>query len=255
MSKSLNLFLFLILLSSLFSCSYKTVPYFQDLNRSEPSKETITNYDPITIQPEDILGISVSSQNVEASAVFNYNLNTVSGLSQTTSNNPVVGYLVNDSGNIQVPYIGTMKVVGLTLSQIQQSLQKQLLDYLKQPVVNIRLINFKVAVMGDVLRPGVYPVDKQRISITEALTMAGDLNITALRSNIVLIRETNGTREYIPIDLTSKKLFNSPYFYMKSNDFLYVQPGKNKFASVDNSYRNISIVLSALSIIVILLTR
>lgn len=85
--------------------------------------------------------------------------------------------------------------------------------------------------------------------------MAGDLNITAMRTNVTLIREQNGKRKYIPIDLTSKNLFNSPYYYLKSNDIIYVQPGKNKFASVDNSYRNIGILLSALSIVVILLTR
>lgn len=255
MYKPLPLTVLLVFLCIFSSCSYKTVPYFQDLSRTNASKETIENYEPITIQPEDILGISVSSMNAEASAIFNYNLNTISGLNQTTPNNPVVGYLVDENGEIQIPYLGTVKVTGKTLSELRIQLQKQLVDYLKQPVVNIRLINFKVAVMGDVLRPGVYPVQNQRISITEALTLAGDLNITALRNDITLVREQDGVRQYIPIDLTSKKLFNSPYFYLRSNDLLYVQPGKNKFASVDNSYRNISIVLSALSIIVILLTR
>jgi polysaccharide export outer membrane protein len=239
-----HLFFFSILIVLLLpACSYKGVPYFQDLNQNTPSKETIANFSPVTIQPEDVLGISVSSLNSEASSVFNYNLN------------PVVGYLVDEKGDVQLPLVGSVKVSGLTLSAVREKIQRQLTEYLKQPVVNVRLLNFKVSVMGDVLRPGVYPVQNQRISIAEALTMAGDLNITALRSNVMLIRENEGTREYIPIDLTSKKLFNSPYFYLKTNDILYVQPGKNKFASVDNSYRNISILLSALSIVVILLTR
>lgn len=236
------------------ACSYKGVPYFQDLNQSSPSKETIANFSPVTIQPEDVLGINVSSLNTEASSVFNYNLNTVTGTTQN-ANNPVVGYLVDEKGDIQLPLVGSVKVSGLTLSAVREKIQRQLTEYLKQPVVNVRLLNFKVSVMGDVLRPGVYPVQNQRISIAEAITMAGDLNITALRTNVMLIREHEGTREYIPIDLTSKKLFSSPYFYLKTNDILYVQPGKNKFASVDNSYRNISILLSALSIVVILLTR
>ncbi|EOR94562.1 Polysaccharide export outer membrane protein [Arcticibacter svalbardensis MN12-7] len=236
-------------------CSYKGVPYFQDLNNTSPVKETIGNYQELTVQPEDIIGISVSSLNSEASSVFNYNLNTITGTSQISPNNPIVGYLVDEKGAIQLPLIGNLKVSGLTLSSIRETIQSRLNEYLKQPVVNIRLINFKVSVMGDVLRPGVYPVQNQRISIAEALTMAGDLNITALRNNVVLIRESGGNREYIRIDLTSKKLFNSPYYYLKTNDILYVQPGRNKFASVDNSYRNIGILISALSIVAILLTR
>jgi len=243
--------LFVLLLPA---CSYKGVPYFQDLNPNAPAKESISNFNPITIQPEDILGISVSSLNSEASSVFNYNLNTITGTAQN-ANNPVVGYLVDEKGQVQLPLVGSVKVSGLTISGVREKIQKQLTEYLKQPVVNVRLLNFKVSVMGDVLRPGVYPVTNQRISIPEAITLAGDLNITALRSNIVLIREQEGNREYIPIDLTSKKLFNSPYYYLKTNDILYIQPGKNKYASVDNSYRNISILLSALSIVVILLTR
>jgi polysaccharide export outer membrane protein len=255
MHKFLRLASKLMVLLSLTSCSYKAVPYFQNLTTNGENEEAIKNYEPIVIAPDDILGISVSSLNSDASAVFNYNLKTVSGLNQTTSNNPVVGYLVDENGQIQVPYIGNMKVGGLTLSQIRVQLQKQLQEYLKEPVVNVRLINFKLSVMGDVLRPGVYPVEGQHISIPEALTMAGDLNITAMRTNVTLIREIDGKRKYIPIDLTSKRLFNSPYYYLKTNDIIYVQPGKNKFASVDNSYRNIGILLSALSIVVILLTR
>jgi polysaccharide export outer membrane protein len=255
MNKTLHLALYALMLFCITSCSYKAVPYFQNLTIKGENEETIKNYSPIVIEPDDILGISVSSQNKDASAVFNYNLSTISGLNQSTSNNPVVGYLVDENGAIQVPYIGNLKVSGLTLSQLRSQLQKQLEEYLKDPVVNVRLINFKLSVMGDVLRPGVYPVEGQHVSIPEALTMAGDLNITAMRTNVTLIREQNGKRKYIPIDLTSKNLFNSPYYYLKSNDIIYVQPGKNKFASVDNSYRNIGILLSALSIVVILLTR
>lgn len=255
MIKTLHLSLFALLFFCTTSCSYKAVPYFQNLTVQGENEETIKNYSPIVIEPDDILGISVSSQNKDASAVFNYNLNTISGLNQSTSNNPVVGYLVDENGAIQVPYIGNLKVSGLTLSQLRAQLQKQLEEYLKDPVVNVRLINFKLSVMGDVLRPGVYPVEGQHVSIPEALTMAGDLNITAMRTNVTLIREQNGKRKYVPIDLTSKNLFNSPYYYLKSNDIIYVQPGKNKYASVDNSYRNIGILLSALSIVVILLTR
>jgi len=125
------------------ACSYKGVPYFQDLNQSSPSKETIANFSPVTIQPEDVLGINVSSLNTEASSVFNYNLNTVTGTTQN-ANNPVVGYLVDEKGDIQLPLVGSVKVSGLTLSAVREKIQRQLTEYLKQPVVNVRLLNFKV---------------------------------------------------------------------------------------------------------------
>ncbi|WP_256010010.1 polysaccharide biosynthesis/export family protein [Desertivirga xinjiangensis] len=238
------------------SCgSYNRVPYFQDVNQKIPSKEAIDNYTSLTVQPEDILGISVSSLNPEASSIFNYNLHTITGTNQTTNNNPVIGYLVDRKGEIQLPLIGNYKVSGQTTSELRENIRKKLLTYLKEPVVNIRILNFKVSVMGDVARPGVYQVQNERITIPEAISLAGDLNITGLRDNVMLIRETNGTREYIPIDLTSKKLFTSPYYYLRSNDVIYVQPGKNKYASVDNTYRNIGILLSAISIVVVLLTR
>src|SRR5690606_29409292 len=122
--------------------------------------------------------------------------------------------------------------------------------YLSEPVVNIRMLNFKISVMGDVLRPGVYPVQNERITLPEALTLAGDLQITAIRQ-LILIRELEGKREFIPIDLTSTAFFNSPYYYLKNNDVIYVQPDKTKFATVDRSYRTASILLSGLSVVAI----
>jgi len=251
----LTLYAFIALLV-LSSCgSYRKTAYFQDLKQNASSREPIGNYTSVTIQPEDILGINVSSLNPEASAIFNYNLNTITGTVNNNQNNPVIGYLVDQKGEIQLPLIGNYKVAGQTTSQLRENIRKELLKYLKEPVVNIRIINFKVSVMGDVSRPGVYQVQNERLTVTEAISMAGDLNITAMRNKLTLIRETNGTREYIPIDLTSKNLFNSPYYYLKSNDVIYVQPGKNKYASVDNSYRSISLLLSAISIAAVLLTR
>lgn len=256
MLKTCFYFFFIISICHISSCgSYRKIPYFQDLNKTIPSKEEINNYSPLTIQPEDILGINVASLNPEASAVFNYNLNTVTGTNNISSDNPVIGYLVNQKGEIKLPLIGDFKVKDLTTVEASEQIRKKLLTFLKEPVVNIRLINFKVSVMGDVGRPGVYPVQNERITLPEAIILAGDLNITAKRNNLLLIREFNGQREFIPLDLTSKNLFNSPYYYLKSNDVIYVQPGRAKYAGVDNSYRSLSLLLSALSLVTIFLTR
>jgi polysaccharide biosynthesis/export protein len=249
---TLCFFCFLLLSSC---SSYKGIPYFQNLDKSRVSKENIENFTAVTIQTEDILGISVSSLNAEASSVFNANLTSTEGSYSVNSNNHSLGYLVDQKGEIQLPLIGDLKVVGLTTSQLREQVRLKLLTYLKEPVVNVRILNFKVSVMGDVGRPGVYQVQNERLTIPEAITLAGDLNITANRNDLWLVREKDGKREYIPLDLTSKNLFTSPYYFLKNNDLIYVQPGRAKFASVDNNYRNISLVLSALSIVAILLTR
>lgn len=241
---------FLCILSS--CSSYRKIPYFHDLDKINPSSEQIDNYTPLTIQPEDILAINVSSLNPEASAVFNYNLNRVNGNNFDNSvDNPVVGYLVDQQGNIQIPLIGSMKVAGLTTTEIRNKLTRLLLTYLGEPVVNIRILNFKVSVFGDVLRPGVYTVQNERITIAEAISLSGDLNITAVRQ-VLLIRELEGEREFIPLDLTSTSIFESPYYYLKNNDVIYVQPDRTKFAAVDRGYRSATILLSAMSVVAII---
>jgi polysaccharide export outer membrane protein len=124
-----------------------------------------------------------------------------------------------------------------------------LLKLYKEPTVSIRIINFKVAIYGDVLKPDVYTLQNERTTITQALSLAGDLNITAIRKNIILIRETNGIRNYIPIDLRSKDIFQSPYYYLKNNDEIYVQPDRTKYAPLDRGYRTATLVVSAMSVI------
>jgi polysaccharide export outer membrane protein len=247
----------IVLLVFLCSCgSYKNVPYFQDLNHSAPSQEEVENYSPFVIKPADILGINVSSRNPESSAIFNYNLNRVNGgIYDTSPDNPVVGYLVDEKGEIHLPIVGNLKVAGLTTSKLREKLNEILQTYYKDPVVNIRILNFKVSVFGDVLRPGIYTMQNERTTITQALTLAGDLNITAMRTNVILIREEGGKRIYLPIDLTSKKVFELPYFYLRNNDEIYVQPDRTKYASVDRGYRIATLLLAGLSVIAIVVTN
>ena len=229
---------YILLLSS---CgSYKKVPYFQDLQYSNGKPESIENFTPITIQPADILSVSVNSLNP---------------LAYNDSIGRVVGYSVDQEENIKVPLIGSVKVSGLTLALAERDIQQRLSPFLKNPEVVVHMKNFKVAVLGDVAKPNVYPVLSERMTIVEALALAGDLNITAKRKNILLVREVSGTREYVPIDLTSAKLFTSPYFYLKHNDMIYVQPDKSKYAAVDRGYQTFSLALSALSVVAILLTN
>lgn len=240
------------------SCvSYQKIPYFQDLEGKGDIEEEIQNFSLIKIQKDDILAITVSSLNLEASAIFNMG-NTSSSSTNNGNNNPqnsANGFLVDQGGAIQLPLVGSIKVVGLTTIQARSLIQEKLTNFLKEPVVSLRIINFKVSVLGDVSRPGVYSVQSERASITDALSLAGDLNISALRDNVLLIRENQGTRQFIRLDLTNRDIFNSPHYYLRNNDVIYVQPGKSKVANSDVAYRNASLILSALSVIGLLISR
>lgn len=250
------IFIAALVLFNLSCTPYKNIPYFQDLRRDSITTENITNYTPVTIQPGDQLGIHVTSLNVEASALFNYNLERPSGGGNLdrSEQNAVVGYYVDTDGNILMPLIGAVKAQGYTTSEFGKILESKLALYTSKPNVNVRYQNFKVSVMGDVRSPNVYMIYNERTTIPEVLSMAGDLNITGIR-RIVLVRELDGKRQYIPIDLTAKDVFNSPYYYVKKNDLIYVQPNEQRAANDGSTFQRASLVISVLSIIAVLLTR
>lgn len=236
------------------SCgTYQNVPYFQDLSQNNITKEDISNFSPLIIQPGDILAINVNSPS-DGATQFNYNLNRISGTTGDATNpeNSVIGFMVDLNGNINLPFLGVVKVAGLNTTNLTEQLQTSLSNYLKKPIVNIRIVNFKISVLGDVQKPDVYTVQNERITIPEALALAGDLTITAIRQ-IILIREINGKREYIPIDLNSKKLFDSPYYYLKNHDVLYATPNRSKISNNNTaSFQRVSLIISALSVLTLL---
>jgi polysaccharide export outer membrane protein len=227
---------------------YKQVSYYQDVDRTKPAQEAITNFQPLKIQPGDILGVNVSSVNQEAASVFNTSINHQNGNNlDNSATNPVYGFRVDANGQVQLPDVGTMKVAGLTTDEVAKQLTISLADYLKSPIVSVRLLNFKISVLGDVTKPDVYAVPNEHININEALSMAGDLTITAKRTNVLLIREENGQRQFITIDLTRKDVFNSPYYYLHNNDVLYVDADKVKYDNVARSYKTNTLVIAGLA--------
>lgn len=247
-------FIFSILFSFLLaSCATnKNLTYFKDVSKSSISTENAEPFIPVTIQPLDILAVNINSLNSDASAVYNHgsvsnSVTTVTGAADAVA--PSNGYLVDNAGNIQLPVLGNVKAAGLTIPEFKQALTTILLKYLKEPYVTASISNFKVTVMGDVGSPRVLRVQNDRLNLTDALTLSGDLNPTAVRSNILLIREQNGKRSYIPFNLNSKNIFNSPYYYLKNNDIIYVEPGKYKSTlALDNFTRSFGIVASLISI-------
>lgn len=208
------------------------------------------------ISPSDILSISVSSLNPEATLIFN---NPTSFTSSTGSNNITqsTGYLVDQEGFIQFPVLGKIKVAGLTKMELTEFLRKTLVDkqLLLDPVVAVRFLNFRITVLGEVTRPMVVAVPNEKISLLEAIGMAGDLTIFARRDNVLLIREEKGKRMIKKLNLNSGEILNSPYYYLKSNDILYVEPNRSKIFSASNTRVILPIVFSALTMVAIVIDR
>ncbi|WP_291849303.1 polysaccharide biosynthesis/export family protein [Lutibacter sp.] len=227
------------------SCaSSKEVVYFQD-TASAHIKDSLLNYEP-TLQAGDLITIHVSGIDPLAAATFNIFESTGTGMPKA------LPYLVSKEETIHFPVLGTVSTKGLTPMALTHYLETTLTDYLVKPIVNIRITNFKITVMGDVKSPGAYTIPNERITIVEALGLAGDLTIQGKRNNVLLIREEAGKRTFITIDLTNKKLFNSPYYYLAQNDVIYVEPNKAKINSSAVG-ANAGIILSSISTLISLI--
>lgn len=218
--KKNSILLLFVIVSLLGSCvQYKDVLSYEETSVFPSTAQTITNYQPIVIQPNDILQITVSSLAPAASAPFN-------GSGES-------GYMVDVSGNITLPTLGDIQVAELTLEEIKSNLQKSLQPYFSEkPIVNVRLENFKVSVNGEVGSPGIFGVANGRITMIEAITRSGDFTPYSRRDSILIIREFNNERSFGYIDFNSAAAFESPYFYLKQNDVVYVRPSKTKVATV-----------------------
>lgn len=251
-------------LSTLFSevgcVSPKHIVYFQGEAETGNAVRLSEPYTPL-IKTGDVLSIQVSSLNAEAATFFNpyspmivANNRTV----QPTNTNglpEMSGYLVSPSGEIELPLIGLIKVSGLTISQTNEQVREKLKTYLKEPTVNIRNLNFRISVLGEVARPSLFTVPNDQITLIEALSLAGDATIYGRRDNILVIREDNGQKTFARLDITKRSLFRSPYYYLHPNDIVYVEPGKVRVSTANQFYQVIPAILSALSLVAIIVTR
>jgi polysaccharide export outer membrane protein len=261
----------LLVLFILSSCaSTKHIAYFQNISNGIRDTSEAIAHPPInpTIEPDDILLITVSGANPAAAAMFNQgttslNPQTYIGATSTTESvygraaDMKLGYLVNGQGAINFPVLGKLDLKGMTLIQAQDTVQHQLLTYLKDPLVDIRFLNYKITVLGEVSHPGTYTIPNQQITLLQALGLAGDMTIFGKRVNVMVIREKDGKRQYGRIDMNdSKSLFRSPFYYLQQNDVVYVQPRKSRLWNTDQAtLRNVSIVATILSAVSILVTR
>lgn len=229
----------LIATGLLSSCtSYKNVPYMQDINTVNNYGKIIPMYD-AKIMPKDLLGITVNTTDPQAAAPFNLTVQTPMNAAlaniSTTTQPALQQYLVNNDGEIDFPVLGRLKVGGLTKNEAEDLIREKLQPYLhEKPIVTVRMSNYKISVLGEVARPGLFTVNNEKVNVLEALAMAGDMTVYGLRTNVKLIREeANGKRKIFVLDLTKSDIVLSPYFYLKQNDILYVTPNSTKAKNSD----------------------
>jgi polysaccharide export outer membrane protein len=168
---------------------------------------------------------------------------------------PNVGYLVDAYGDIEMPLVGKMHIGGYTTQVARDTIASRLEKFLQYPTVRLYIENFRVTILGEVYRPGVYSVTNEKITIPEALGQAGDMTIYGNRKKVLLVREENGIKSYINIDLTRRDLFSSPYYYLHSGDILYCTPVRDRVASADNFYRITPIIIAALTLLGVIALR
>ena len=238
---------------SVYSCrSAKEVTYLRDLNRNYIEK-AITNYEDIKIKPGDMLSIFVSHKEPTLAALFNP-LGQNSSASEQGQR--LVGYTVDFNGNIDFPILGRIKVAGLTRGELSMLIKNKLDDdgLLKNAVVTVTYQNFTVSVLGEVNVPNRFTVQTDRVSLFDALALAGDLTIYGRRDSVMVIREVKGQRSVMYANLLSEEVLNSPAFYLQQNDMVYVMPNRTKAQqSGINQNNNVGVWLSAASLLTTIL--
>lgn len=236
------------------SCqSYKKVPYLQDSEVVEQATLQEKLYD-ARIMPKDLLTIVVSCTSPELAVPFNLTVatqNNVAITTNTTSQPVLQQYLVDNEGKINFPVLGELKVGGLTKKEAEQMIVEKLKPYIKEiPIVTVRMVNYKISVIGEVARPGTFTINNEKVNLLEALAMAGDMTVWGLRDNVKLIREgADGKQEIITLDMNKAETILSPYYWLQQNDIVYVTPNKAKSRNSDIG-NSTSLWFSATSILV-----
>ena len=244
---------FLCLIAFLASCSApKEVLYLQDI--ASIKEENIDKNYEVIIHKDDLLAILVNSKDPELALPFNMPVVTYQIGAQTTAQQRLLGYLVDQNGDIDFPILGKIHVEGLTRMQVTELIKQKLMseDLIKDPIVTVQFLNFKVSVMGEVTRPGTFDISGDRITLLEALSMAGDLTIYGRRDRVAVIREKDGKRRILYHDLRSSDIFQSPCYYLQQNDIVYVEPNsvRARQSTVNgNNVRSTSFWLSLASLL------
>ncbi len=249
-------FVYLFLVLFTIGCGpSRDLVYFSNLEEEDINKATeIRNSPTTTIQPDDLISITVNSLSVESNMLFNQGvLGTLGSKVSGGESSTIEGYLVDQYGMINFPVIGPIHLGGLTKAEATDTIQSILnRDYVKNPTVNIRFLNYKLTIIGEVQDPMTYIITTEKVTILEAISLAGGMTTVGKRENVLVIREKNGQRILFRLDLNDKNLMNSPNYYLQQNDVVYVEPDSYKAATASLQRTNIqfglSMILAALTI-------
>lgn len=244
--------LFSVVLTS--SCvSNKNIAYFQDIQAIDQAKlENAAVFVEPVIQPDDILSINIFTLDQKSGSIVNQSAPTPLLGSNTSASSLTNGFLVDKNGEIEMALSGKIKVAGLTTYQARELVRDVVSKNYKGPNVQLRFANFKISVLGEVNHPSAYTLPNEKVTILDALSLAGDLTIYGRRDNVMIVRDNNGQKEFSRLNLNSSEVFNSPFYYLKQNDVIYVEPNKAK-ASANNTpqIQTIGIITSVLSVLVL----
>jgi polysaccharide biosynthesis/export protein len=232
------------------SCApVKNVVYFQNLPKDTELNNVVTNNFELKIRKNDLLGITVVSPDPISTPLFNgAQATTVSQTSSAGGNQ--TGYLVDNTGKIYMYKLGAIQAEGLTRNELRLKLQRDLSPYLKDAVVTVQFLSNRVTVLGEVAQPQVLSIPNEQISLLEALARSGDLTITGRRDNVLVIRETATGKQFKRINLNDNSIFSSPFYYLKPDDIVYVEPTKYKINNTAQTAQIISYVLSGITILI-----
>lgn len=235
----LKLIFFFIITASMISCvQYEELVYFRKIDKEESPRsqfpsDSIQNLAALRIQKNDVLSITVHTFDGGESAMpFNLLNTQMAANAQGGNTSPFVSYIVDENGQIDFPVLGKLDVLNLTITEAKAVLVERLKFYLKDPVINMRLISFRVSVLGEVNSPGTFMINNDRITILEVLTMAGDLTDYGNRTNVLVVREQNGVRQFGELNMQTSDIFKSEFYYLRQGDVVYVEPTENKEAAV-----------------------
>lgn len=249
--KPANVILSLCLILLTVSCApRRNLVYLSDLpaNYTDNKIAAIDKYP--KIQTNDLLDITVNTLSSESNMLFAVNSNNVNKSGYFEKE----GYRVDSDGNIRLPVAGSIYLKGLTIEEAQKVLVKKLSEYVKSPIVNMDFLNFRVTVIGEVNHPSTLTIPTDQINLLEALGMAGDLTAYGKRENVLVIREVEGKRSIVRMNLNNKDILDSPYFYLKQNDIIYVEPDKAKALEYSPNNRLMPLVVASISAVAVLLT-
>lgn len=241
------------------ACTRRNLVYLSDLNEQATLRESINNKAEPIIQSGDLLSIWVKTLSSESNFLFNKGVLLTTGgpNNSMTPSKEDGGYLVDKDGMIDFPVLGKIKLAGLTKAEATSTLNAAVSAHVKNPIIDIRFLNFKVTVLGEVQKPSVYTINSEKINVLEVLGMAGDITPFGKRENVLVIREDNGIRTATRLNLNSKEVLHSPHFYLQQNDIVYVEPIRTRAFQASNTavYLPIVSAVASMTSIIILLFR